>query len=179
MLLVSRGWGGVPRGELRPGRGGGKQKVRREVSSSRFPRFPLAVRAVPPAPDLAFAASRLRDVIATARGRRSLRSFGSGPRSRPHVVPRRGAARLGRAAVSLPAASPRRERFAPARPRAPGGAASSSKLVSLVPRPNAASRGGGSRATCSRSLIGIPRRHRGGCGFSLNCASSCYRRSLL
>lgn len=99
---VSRVEGGVPRGELRPGRGGGKQKVRREVSSSRFPRFPLAVRAVPPAPDLAFAASRLRDVIATARGRRSLRSFGSGPRSRPHVVPRRGAARLGRAAVSLP-----------------------------------------------------------------------------
>lgn len=99
---VSRVGGGVPRGELRPGRGGGQQKVRREVSSSRFPRFPLAVRAVPPAPDLAFTASRLRDVIATARGRRSLRSFGSGPRSRPHVVPRRGAARLGRAAVSLP-----------------------------------------------------------------------------
>lgn len=177
---MSRGWGGVPRGELRPGRGGGKQKVRREVSSSRFPRFPLAVRAVPPAPDLAFAASRLRDVIATARGRRSLRSFGSGPRSRPHVVPRRGAARLGRAAVSLPGGESTTRALRPFPPPSSwGGAASSSKLVSLVPRPNAASRGGGSRATCSRSLIGIPRRHRGGCGFSLNCASSCYRRSLL
>lgn len=173
---MSRGLGGVPRGELRPGRGGGKQKVRREVSSSRFPRFPLAVRAVPPAPDLAFAASRLRDVIATARGRRSLRSFGSGPRSRPHVVPRRGAARLGRAAVSLPRGESPTRALRPCPPPSSwgGGAASSSKLGSLVPRPNAASRGGGSRATCSRSLIGILRRHRGGCGFSLNSTSFCY-----
>lgn len=173
---MSHGWrGGVPRGELRPGRGGGKQKVRREVSSSRFPRFPLTVRAVPRAPDLAFAASRLRDVIATARGRRSLRSFGSGPRSRPHVVPRRGAARLGRAAVSLPGiGSPTRALRPCPPPSSWGGAASSSKLGSLVPRSNAASRGGGSRATCSRSLIGIPRRHRGGCGFSLNSTSFCY-----